>query len=99
MCSEQFYSHFRFEKNDVKQMVHSLRIPSKIICKNKSVATGLEALCITLRRLAYPNRLADLVPIFGRSESEISLIYNTVILFLFSLWQFLSKYVDETNIQ
>ena len=40
-------------------------------------------LCILLRRLAYPNRMADLVSIFGRNESEISLILISVILRLY----------------
>ena len=46
-------------------------------CTQKTAATGREALLI-LRRLSYPNRWCDLVPLFGRSESELSLIFNEV---------------------
>jgi hypothetical protein len=59
-------------------MVNALRSPDKVVLKNNSIASGLEVSCITLRRLAYPNRLADLVRIFERSESEINLIFNSV---------------------
>ena len=37
---------------------------------------------ILLRRLAYPNRWSDLVPVFGRTVSELSLIFNKVKLLL-----------------
>ena len=57
---------------------HALRVPKRIVCANNTVASGQEGLCITLRRMAYPNRLADLVPLFGRSEPEISMIFNEV---------------------
>lgn len=39
---------------------------------------GMEALCIYLKRLAYPNRLADLRNYFGRSTSALSEIANFV---------------------
>ncbi|CAH3142181.1 unnamed protein product [Pocillopora meandrina] len=36
----------------------------------------MEALMILLRRLAYPNQWSNLVPVFGRTVSELSLIFN-----------------------
>ena len=56
----------------------TLEIPAYYICDQKTKATGIEALMIMLRRLAYPNRLCDLVPIFGRTKYELSLIFNRV---------------------
>nr|XP_037280502.1 protein ALP1-like [Rhipicephalus microplus] len=40
---------------------------------------GDEALCITLRRLAYPNRLRDLEHLFARDSSTISSLTNEVL--------------------
>uniref|UniRef100_A0A8D8M060 DDE Tnp4 domain-containing protein n=1 Tax=Cacopsylla melanoneura TaxID=428564 RepID=A0A8D8M060_9HEMI len=40
---------------------------------------GKEALCILLRRLAYPNRWTDLEPIFGLSAPYMSKIGNIVL--------------------
>ena len=59
-------------------MAHSLGMPEKMVLQNGTVTSGLEALLITLRRLAYPNRLADMVQMFGRSEPELSMIFNEV---------------------
>lgn len=56
----------------------ALAIPEKYVCSQGTVATGMEALMILLRRLAYPNRLSDLVQLFGRRKSELSLVFNMV---------------------
>lgn len=40
---------------------------------------GVTGLCILLRRLAYPNRLKDLEPIFKLSQQSISNIANHVL--------------------
>jgi hypothetical protein len=54
-----------------------------IICNNRTVASGVEGVCIVLRRLAYPCRLEDLVPVLGRTKVEISYIFNHVIDYLY----------------
>ena len=51
------------------------------VCSRGTVATGMEALLIMLRRLAYPNRWSDLVPIFGRAQSELSAIFREVYIY------------------
>ena len=56
----------------------ALGIPEKYKCIQGTTVTGMEGLLILLRRLTYPNRLCDLVKIFGHSQSELSLILNTV---------------------
>ena len=68
---------FRFDKHDISTLRDALGIPEKIVCQNRTSATGDEGLCILLRRLAYPNRLEDLAPVFGRTKSELSYIFNT----------------------
>ena len=51
------------------------------LCRNGTVAGGT---CILLRRLAYPNRLTDFVQMFGRSKSELRIVVNNVIDFIFN---------------
>nr|CAI5830787.1 unnamed protein product [Callosobruchus analis] len=76
-------THFRFEKGDIPRLVAALRIPGVIQTRAGHVATGVEALCMTLKRLAYPNRLEDIRMFFnGRSSSAISEITNFVITFV-----------------
>ncbi|CAM1298097.1 Uncharacterised protein r2_g751 [Pycnogonum litorale] len=66
---------FRFKREDVVRLMELLRIPDPIIiARNGTKATNLEGLCILLRRMAYPNWWSDLVPLFGRSVPELSLI-------------------------
>jgi hypothetical protein len=57
---------FKFFKEGLAILKQRLRIPDKIVCRNHTVVSGIEALCILLRRLAYPNRLEDLTDMFSR---------------------------------
>ena len=50
---------FRFCKEYLAILKQRLRIPDKIVCQARTVVSGIEALCILLRRLAYPNRLIE----------------------------------------
>lgn len=69
---------YRFLKSDLECLAVALQLPEKYRCVQGTVATSMEALLILLRRLVYPNRWCDLIPLFGRSESELSLICNVV---------------------
>lgn len=66
----------------MERLRDALQLPANYICSQGTIATGIEALMILLRRLAYPNRWSDLVPVFGRTVSELSLIFNKVKLLL-----------------
>lgn len=68
----------------MERLRDALQLPANYICSQGTNATGMEALMILLRRLAYPNRWSDLVPVFGRMVSELSLIFNKVKLLLCS---------------
>lgn len=67
---------FRFEKEDFMDLFTNLRFPPFFIAKNRSKVDGRLVLCLVLRRLAYPNRLVDLVPLFGRIRSDLSMFFN-----------------------
>ena len=41
--------------------------------------------CLLLRRLAYPCRYVDLIPLFGRAKQEISIISNLVLDAIYSV--------------
>lgn len=68
----------RFPKGDMERLQDALQLPATYICSQGTIATGMEALMILLRRLAYPNWWSDLLPVFGRTVSELSLIFNKV---------------------
>ena len=62
---EEFVTQFHFKRPDMPALMHSLRLKDNYMGSNGIKWTGEEGLCILLRRLCYPNRLADLVPLFG----------------------------------
>ena len=70
---------FRFTSTHLDELQMYLNIPEQIIGPNGIKCSGTEGLCVLLRRLAYPNRLTDLVPIFGLHPTHLSIVFNTVL--------------------
>ena len=69
---------FRFLKNDIYRLADVLRIPDEIICSNGTKVSGIQVLCVYLKRFAYPCRYSDLVPRFTRDIPQICLISNYI---------------------
>ena len=76
---EQCFIDFRFAKNNLNILLDVLNVPERIVTVQGTVCSGLEALCILLKRLAFPCRYSDMTLIFGRNPIEICLIYNKLI--------------------
>ena len=79
-------TEFRFRKTDISILLNILNIPERIVCCQRTIVccqrttcSGLECLCILLKRLAYPCRYTDMVSMFGLNPTEICLIFNTVL--------------------
>ena len=62
---------FRFGKDTIYTLVHTLRLPVVIRCYKSIVIDSMEAFCICLKRYAYPCRYADLMPRFGRPVPQL----------------------------
>ena len=62
----------------MQRLMEALEIPESYTSGQGSVYYGMESLMILLRRMSYPNRWGDLVPVFGRSEPELSMAFNMV---------------------
>ena len=77
-------TELRFEKSDLALLLEALRIPEKFVCPQRTVCTGIEGLCILLKRLAYPCRYTDMVSRFGRNPTELCLIFNTVLKYVYA---------------
>ncbi|KAH7937281.1 hypothetical protein HPB49_009976 [Dermacentor silvarum] len=78
MDSGQFRTYFRFEKYDVRRLHRALRLPEVVPTTQCVNISGVESRCLTLRRLAYPNKRRELEPLFGRHYSVISSATNVV---------------------
>ena len=83
MNEEESCVDFRFKKNEILALARVLNLPGKFTCNQGTVCESIEALCIVLRRFAYPCRFSDLVPQFGQPVPELSMITNTVVDFIF----------------
>ena len=77
-CDDECQSDFRFLKNDVYLLCEALRIPEKLSCYNRISVGGIEALCIFLKRFAYPCRYTDMIYRFGRPAPQLCMISNLV---------------------
>lgn len=77
--SGQFRTYFRFEKHDVQRLQHALRLPEVVSTAQCVHIPRVESLCLMLRRLACPNRLRELEPLFGRHYSVILSATNAVL--------------------
>ena len=64
----------RFYKSDVYRLANMLNIPEQIKAPNRSTFNGIEALCVFLKCGSYPCRHSDLLPLFGRSVPELSMM-------------------------
>ncbi|KAH9382677.1 hypothetical protein HPB48_023233 [Haemaphysalis longicornis] len=54
-------------------------MPDKIVSVQRVPVPGHEALCMTLRHLAHPNRLVELEMMFNRHLSVLSSVVNKVL--------------------
>ena len=79
MNDSECVAEFRFRKRDLPLLAEVLQIPESFTCYQRSVASGMEALCILLRRLAYPCRYSDMLPRFGRPVPVLSMVSNQVL--------------------
>ena len=71
-----FYDYFRFHQEDIPQLISVLGMQENYRSPTRVTWDAEEGLCLVLRRLSYPNRLVDLIPLFGRPKSELSIIFN-----------------------
>ena len=78
-------AEFRFRKCDLPLLAEVLQIPESFTCYQRSIASGMGALCILLRRLAYPCRYSDMLPRFGRPVPVLSMVSNQVLDYIYDV--------------
>ena len=83
MNAAECKAEFRVEKQDVPRLVQALQLPPVFKCEQRSICDDMEGLCMLLKRVAYPCRLSDMIPRFGRPVSVLSLIMNHVMDYIY----------------
>lgn len=74
---DECWADFRFRKTDLLRLCDALGLSGeRVKTENRLTIDPMEALCLTLRRLAFPCRFSDLIPRFGRSVPDMSYIFN-----------------------
>ena len=104
LSDDECRAEFRFCKNDVYALADVLNIPEDITCYNRTVACGIEAFGMLLTRFSYPTRHSDLIPRFGLSPPECSVIIQSLVDILFNfhghrLSTFQQRWLSVVNLQ
>ena len=88
-------SEFRFFRNDVYRLGEILNIPEELVCYNGVVCDKYEALCILLKRYAYPCRFLDMIPRFGRPVPQLSMITQRLTDIILQQWTHLLTTMNQ----
>lgn len=88
---------FRFSKDQIFILNENVLLPAVVITADRHRALNVEALCIFLRRMAYPSRYYDLIKIFSRSQTALSRFFNEVLDHIYKKFLHLLKF-DSTRI-
>ena len=83
LSDDECLANFRFFKNDIYTLSEVMDMPDEFHTYNRVKVEKIEALCIFLRRVAYPCRYSDIIPHFGRPVPQLSMISNLVMDFVF----------------
>ena len=101
---DECWTDFRFRKADLPRLKDCLLGDERVITENRLNVDGMEALCLTLRRLAFPCRFSDLVPLFGRSVPDLCYIFNKTLDMLYDrfgrlLTSFDQEWLSKVNLK
>ena len=95
MTDDECKTEFRFYKNDIWELSEILNLPDRVVCYNGINVDRTEALCIFLKRFAYPCRYVDLIPRFARPEPQLCMISNAVLNSIYTNWRHLLSDLDQ----
>ena len=85
MDDSECLAEFRFQKRHIPLLAEVLQIPDQFSCYRRSVSSGIEGLCILLKRLSYPCRYSDMIARFGRPVPVLSMVSNQVLDYVYDL--------------
>lgn len=80
---------FVFYREDIYKLAEQLQLPDEITTYNGLVVASVPALCMYLKRYAYPCRYGDLLYHFARRVPELSIITNHMMDLIYGRWHHL----------
>ena len=72
---------FRFQKRYIPLLADVLQLPDQFLCYQRSVSSGIEGLCILLKRLSYPCRY--MIARFSKPVPVLSMVSNHVLDYIY----------------
>ena len=84
MDEDQCKREFRVLRSHIDDLKNVLNIPQKIVTCQRIVSSGVDVLCVLLKRSAFPRRYTDMVSTFGRNETELCPIYNHMLDYIYT---------------
>lgn len=87
--NDECKAEFRFDRKDIYKLAEQLQLPDEITTYNGLVVASVPALCMYLKRFAYPCRYGDLVCHFARPVPELSIITNHMMDLIYGRWHHL----------
>ena len=94
VSAEDCWKDYRFTRNQLEILCEALRFPVFSITNERYKIPAMEGLCLLLRRLAYINRLSDIVHHFGKDETTLSTCFNHVLDFVYDRFCYRSNTPD-----
>jgi hypothetical protein len=76
---------FRFDQDELIQLLEAWQVPPTIICSNRSVFKREEAFLLMLCRLASPSRFITMEAFWGRDNSQLCRGFNAALFYFFNL--------------
>ena len=95
LTDDECKGELRFYKNDVYRLSEALNLPDQFIFYNGLVVDKVEAICVLLKRFAYPCRYLDMVSRFGRPTPELCVIANHTMDLVFNQWSRLLSNMNQ----
>lgn len=89
MTDAECKAEFRFFRNDIYSLADALCLPPTIVTYNGLVVQSIPALCIFLKRFAYPCRYGDMICRFARPVPQLSIITNHMVDLTYNQWHHL----------
>ena len=89
MHKDECKAEFRIEKENLHDLVEALQLEDEQFMYNRLKVDTIEAICVLLKRLAYPCRYLHVVPRFARPVAEICVINNHMMNLIYDQWVFL----------
>ena len=95
MSGDECQVEFHFYKNNVYDLMEDLGCPETFTCYNGLTVDGTEALCIFLKRFAYPCRYLDMILRFARPMPQLCMTSNMVMDYLYTHWSHLLTSLNQ----